>query len=85
MWVSKYCNAYLGSLVPEAIRVMKLTPISLLKAVKNDIEVEGMKKAHLRDSSSIVAFLAWLEDFMESETGIISEIDAVDMLTSIKS
>lgn len=71
-------------MIPEAIRVMKLTPISLLKAVKNDIEVQGMRQAHLRDSSSIVAFLAWLEDFMDSDIGIISEIDAADMLTSIK-
>lgn len=65
--------------------MMKLTPISLLKAVKNNVEVDGMKRAHLRDSSSIVAFLAWLEEFMESEDAIISEIDAADMLTSIKS
>lgn len=64
---------------------MKLTPISVLKAVKNDVEVDGMKRAHLRDSSSIVAFLAWLEEFMESEDAIISEIDAADMLTLIKS
>lgn len=72
-------------MIPEAIRIMKLTPISLLKAVKNDIEVQGMKRAHLRDSSSIVAFLAWLEDFMESDSGTISEIEAANMLTSIKS
>lgn len=72
-------------MVPENIRVMKLTPISLLKAVKNDVEVNGMKRAHLRDSSSIVAFLAWLDDFMESDSGIISEIAAADLLTSIKS
>ncbi|KAG4077000.1 hypothetical protein HA402_015987 [Bradysia odoriphaga] len=85
IWISKYCNAYLGSLIPEDVSVMKLTPISLLKAVKNDVEVNGMKQAHLRDSSSIVAFLAWLEEFMESEDGIISEIDAANMLTSIKS
>lgn len=72
-------------MIPEAILVMKLTPIALLKAVKNAIEVDGMKQAHLRDSSSIVVFLAWLDDYMESEIGILSEIDAANMLTSIKS
>lgn len=74
----------MGSLIPEDVRVMKLTPISLLKAVKNEVEVNGMKLAHLRDSSSIVAFLAWLEDFMESDVETISEIDAANRLTSIK-
>jgi Xaa-Pro aminopeptidase len=50
-------------------------PIALMKAVKNDIEIEGARSAHRRDGAAVVRFLAWLD--REAPRGNLSEIDAV--------
>jgi Xaa-Pro aminopeptidase len=44
------------------------SPIQLFKACKNEIEIEGLRKACLRDSAAVVSFLAWLEDRLNSES-----------------
>jgi Xaa-Pro aminopeptidase len=57
-------------------------PIALMKAVKNHTEVVGSRAAHQRDGVAVARFLAWLE--REAETGIITEIDAVEALESFR-
>ena len=41
--------------------IERMSPVQLLKAVKNDAELEGMRAAHLRDATVLTTFLAWLE------------------------
>src|SRR5215475_11589907 len=36
-------------------------PITLMKAVKNSVEIEGTRAAHKRDGAAVARFLAWLE------------------------
>ena len=36
--------------------------IDLLKEVKSDREIAGMKECHIYDGAALVSFLAWLED-----------------------
>ena len=36
--------------------------VNSMKAIKNDTEIDGMRRAYLRDGASFVKFLAWLED-----------------------
>ena len=36
-------------------------PVELPKAQKNEIEVEGIRKAHLRDGAALTRYLHWLE------------------------
>lgn len=45
---------------PSAI-LEKTNPLPLMKAVKNEEELEGMRKAHLKDGIALVSFYAWLE------------------------
>lgn len=46
----------------EAALVNKdATPITLAKAIKNEAELEGMKRAHINDAVAVCRFLAWLE------------------------
>jgi Xaa-Pro aminopeptidase len=52
-------------------------PISLMKATKNPIEIEGARAAHLRDGAAVARFLAWLA---RSAPGQVTEIDAVEAL-----
>ncbi|HEX6101914.1 MAG TPA: aminopeptidase P family N-terminal domain-containing protein, partial [Alphaproteobacteria bacterium] len=35
-------------------------PVQLIKACKNEVEVEGARKAHRRDGASLTRFLAWI-------------------------
>jgi Xaa-Pro aminopeptidase len=56
-------------------------PLILARGVKNEIEVEGFRKAHIRDGVAMVRFLRWLD---EHGTGGISEIDAVKKLEAFR-
>ena len=40
-------------LVPKARRVSALSPLQLLKAVKNDTEAQGMRNSHVCDCCDI--------------------------------
>jgi len=57
-------------------------PISLMKAVKNPVEIEGAHEAHLRDGIAMTRFLAWLE--REAPKGELTEIGAVEALESFR-
>ncbi len=49
-------------------------PIQLPKACKNPVEIEGTRKAHIRDGAALTKFLAWLS--REAPGGHLTEIDA---------
>lgn len=53
-------------------------PIALMKARKNEAELNGSRRAHLRDGAAIVRFLSWLA--REAPKGGLTEIDAVAAL-----
>jgi Xaa-Pro aminopeptidase len=57
-------------------------PITLMKAVKNSVEIEGARNAHRRDGAAVVRFLAWLD--REAPRGTLTEIDAVEALESFR-
>jgi Xaa-Pro aminopeptidase len=57
-------------------------PITLMKAVKNSVEIEGARNAHQRDGAAVVRFLAWLD--REAPSGKLTEIDAVEALESFR-
>jgi len=41
--------------------VTTANPLTLMKGIKNEQEVAGMKAAHIRDGAAVVKFLAWFE------------------------
>ncbi|KAF7992374.1 hypothetical protein HCN44_001699 [Aphidius gifuensis] len=47
--------------VSKEKRLSKPSPIIKLRAVKNDIEIEGMRRSHLRDAVAMCDFLAYME------------------------
>jgi Xaa-Pro aminopeptidase len=57
-------------------------PIALMKAVKNPVEIEGAREAHLRDGLAVTRFLAWLD--REAPKGELTEIAAVEALESFR-
>jgi Xaa-Pro aminopeptidase len=39
-----------------------MDPVILPKACKNEVEIEGMREAHIRDGVAVVRFLRWLDE-----------------------
>jgi len=59
-------------------------PVILPKACKNPAEIDGMRKAHLRDGLAMVRFLAWLD--REVDAGrLYSEGELSDQLFTFRS
>jgi Xaa-Pro aminopeptidase len=56
-------------------------PCILPKACKNEAELTGTRKAHLRDAAAMCEFLAWIDQGLEGQT----EIDVVTKLEAIRS
>lgn len=42
-------------------------PVELPKAQKNQVEVEGIRKAHLRDGAALTQYLHWIESEVEAQ------------------
>lgn len=58
------------------------SPIPVMKAVKNEVEIEGYRKAMLRDGVAMVKFLKWLKPAVEA--GGQTEISIDKKLTSLR-
>ncbi len=57
-------------------------PVSLPKACKNDVELEGIRTAHRRDGAVVSRFLGWLA--RESPSGKLTEIQVSDRLQALR-
>lgn len=78
------CCVKLQNLVPKRRRLQKESPISLLKGVKNEVEIEGMRECHVHDAVAMVEFLCWLEKQMEIGRPM-TEISAATKLAELRS
>lgn len=60
---AEHANAWSlqGALAAGAMLVEGTDPVALPKAVKNPVELAGMRAAHVRDGGAVCRFLAWLE------------------------
>lgn len=63
--------------------VFSESPVILLKAVKNEIEVKGFKNAHIRDGTALINFLYWLKYTIPRDT--VTEISAALKLSEFRS
>jgi Xaa-Pro aminopeptidase len=57
-------------------------PCQLPKACKNSLEIEGMRRAHIRDGAALARFLAWFET--NAAGGELTEIDAAETLEGFR-
>ncbi|MEM7546541.1 MAG: aminopeptidase P family protein [Pseudomonadota bacterium] len=58
-------------------------PCIMPKAIKNGVEIQGARDAHLRDGAAMARFLAWLD--REAPTGTLTEIDIAKQLEGERS
>ncbi|KAL0378096.1 UNVERIFIED_CONTAM: Aminopeptidase P1 [Sesamum radiatum] len=48
---------------------LQSSPLALAKAIKNPVELEGLKNAHIRDGAAVVQYLVWLDNQMQEIYG----------------
>ncbi|CRL00590.1 CLUMA_CG013850, isoform A [Clunio marinus] len=84
VWVSLGSSQALTELVPKQKRIQDITPIAVMKAIKNDVEVDGMRNSHIRDGVALVQYFAWLEnEILNKRT--VTEISGADKLEEFRS
>lgn len=68
----------------EAVEEIR-SPVGDAKAVKNEIELEGMRQCHIRDGAALTAYFAWLEDQLINKKVQLDEVAAADKLEELRS
>ncbi len=58
-------------------------PIQALKGVKNPVEIENLKKAHVKDGVAMVKFQIWLEEQLAAGAAV-TEVDVDEKLQALR-
>ena len=58
-------------------------PTILMKAMKNDVELENVKEAHIKDGIAITKFMYWIKNRYDKEP--ITELSSAAKLTELRS
>ena len=77
-------NSRICSSVPEGVRVIDAdNPTFLMKAVKNETEMQNSMLAHVKDGAAVTKFVFWLKKTIGHET--ITELSAAEKLYGFRS
>lgn len=84
MLLNKEAVSYaLCQAIPKAVQIINHeNPCTLMKAIKNQAEIEATKNAHLKDGAAMAEFLYWLKSHPEKSH--LTEIAAADYLASCR-
>ena len=77
-------NSYLMACMKDnrAQVVRRPSPVPQMKAVKNEAEIEGFRRAMTRDGVAMVKFLKWLKPAVEA--GNVTEMTVADKLLALR-
>ncbi|MGA1821638.1 MAG: aminopeptidase P family protein [Thermoplasmatota archaeon] len=84
IWLDqKTTNKWIHLLLSGKARIHRdRSPVTDFKSVKNDVELQGIRNAHIRDGAAMVKFLKWLEDSVPQ--GGVTELSASDRLEDFR-
>ncbi|XP_017784790.1 PREDICTED: xaa-Pro aminopeptidase 1 [Nicrophorus vespilloides] len=82
VWVSNQANYSIFSVIPKKSIIDENTPVQLFKAIKNPVERQGMRNAHIKDGVALCSYFSWLEKNVSSET--ITEISGANKLEAFR-
>ncbi|CAH2083404.1 unnamed protein product [Euphydryas editha] len=60
-----------------------VSPVALIKCVKNDVELQGFRASHVRDGVAVVRFLRWVHEQVSAGYNV-TEINVVDKLDDLR-
>lgn len=84
VWISSKASHALSETIPKMLRLETVyTPVCIAKSMKNPIEIEGMRQAHIKDAVALCELFVWLEK--EVPKGNITELDASDKAENLRS
>jgi Xaa-Pro aminopeptidase len=76
-------NYALYNRIPSNIKTVEsINPALLFKALKNEVEIENIKKAHIKDAIAHTKFMHWVKTNYNKET--ITELSASDKLEAFR-
>ena len=78
-------NAAIFQAINEKGRVVGMSPVQELKAIKNEVELEGMRNCHIRDGAALTEYLHWLQTEVHKPGIVIDEVDGSDKAAHIRS
>lgn len=84
IWISNKSSYALHADCGEIKKHTDITPISVMKSIKNPVEVDGMRAAHVRDSVALVKYFAWLEDKIKNTKEHVTEISGATQLEKFR-
>ncbi len=70
------------NIADEVNKVEKTNPTVLMKAMKNDVELENIRKAHIKDGVAMTKFMKWVKENVGKTT--ITELSASDKLEEFR-
>lgn len=68
--------------VPAARRLVRTSPILMLKVVKNEVEANGMREANIRDGAAVIQYLSWLNRTIDTE--LVTELSGAAKLAQFR-
>lgn len=77
-------NYHLYSIIDKENMVCGPSPVKLRKAIKNEVEVEGMRSIHIHDGLAMEKFIYWLENAVKNGERV-TEWDASLKLDDLRS
>ena len=62
--------------------IIDVSPVTLLKAIKNETELQGFINCHIRDAAALCSYFAWLEK--EIPKGTVTEVSGAERLLQFR-
>ncbi|XP_070568256.1 xaa-Pro aminopeptidase 1-like [Ptychodera flava] len=72
IWFSEEASYSIYSTIPELKRMMRQSPLMLMKSIKNPSEISGMKEGFIQDSVAMIELSHWLYDQVPRAKGDIN-------------
>ncbi|KAJ4467003.1 peptidase M24, structural domain-containing protein [Lentinula aciculospora] len=71
--------------IGEDISNVVPSPITILKAIKNSVELEGFRQSHIRDGIALSRYFSWLEEKLSEDGHDITEWEGAEQLEKFRS
>ena len=75
------CNYFIYKILKEKAKpILDLSPVTILKAIKNETEIKHMREVYRKDSAAVIKFIKWIKENKE----IVSEIEAIKRMDDLR-
>lgn len=79
---SKINQSLFEAITPECAVINRMSSVTLLKSIKNETEISGMRQAMIKDGVALTRFFMWLESTVSS--GELTEISIAEKLYNFR-